>query len=214
LKPHKKIYYVGGMISLIPIVFWIYVKPTYDDLNLRILDFGLPYKVKKGEKPPSYAIIPIEGYNYLKINLSAHFDEKTEKQYFDKIKSLQEKNIDKTGIKFQLSDQNSYGDIVRLINLMLKTDQDAWGLDTEITNSFYVVHRKKNESKLQYDFNICGGVINDYINQNEYEFKHSTFFKKVIKYFPQKILYLIIGYLVIVCFSVNRLLKFNRKNYR
>ena len=212
MKIRKKIYYVGGMISLIfiPIIFWFYTKPTVDELNLRVIDLGLPYKIKKGEKAPEFAILPIEGYSYKTINLPTNFDEKIEKKFQKKIENLQKENIDKTGIKFQLSDNNNYNDLVRLINLMQKTNQDRFGLDTEKTNAFYVIHRKQ-ELNNENDFVLCGGVIFDYIDQNDYDYKHSNFIQKAIKYSPKQTYYLVFGFLILVYASLNRMLKFNKK---
>jgi len=212
MKKHKKIFCFGGMISLIfiQIIFWFSAQSTLDEINLRGLDIGLPYKVKTGEKAPEFATIPIVGYKYETINLPSNFTEKAENEYVNKVLHLQKQNIDKTGIKFQLSDTNNYNDLVRLINLLLKTKQDSWGLDTDNTNSFFVVHRKIDYNK-KNDFSFCGGVIFDYIDQNDYDFKHSNFLEKILKYSPKESYYLILGFLVLTYTSVNRLIKFNRK---
>lgn len=98
------------MISLIfiPIIFWFSAQPTLDELNLRVLDLGLPVKPKIGEKAPEYAVIPIDGYNYETIILPNNFSKEREDEFKNKILQLQNQNIDKTGIKFQLSDTNNY----------------------------------------------------------------------------------------------------------
>lgn len=213
MKVHKKIYYVGGIISLIfiPIIFWIYAKPIYDNFNLRVIDLGLPAKAKKGKKLSEYIIIPMEGYNYQTIKLPQNFDEKTENNYFALIKKLQKNNIDKTGIKFQLSDKNNFNDLVRLLNLMQKTEQDVYGLDIDKTNAFYVVHQKKTNSLLKDDVVRCGNVIGrEYSDQNDYDFKHSNIIQKTLRYSPKEIIYLIAGFLILTYSSISRLLKFNR----
>jgi len=201
------------MISLIfiPIIFWFSAQPTLDELNLRVIDLGLPAKPKIGEKALEYAVIPIDGYKYETIKLPSNFSKETENEYVNKVLQLQKQNIDKTGIKFQLSDTNNYNDLVRLINLMLKTKQDFWGLDTEKTNAFYVVHRKFDYNN-EDDFVVCGGVIFDYIDQNDYDFKHANFLTRIIKYSPKESYYLILGFLVLTYMSMNRLIKFNKKN--
>ncbi len=213
MRKRKKIYYFGGMISLIfiPIIFWFSAQPTLNELNLRVLDIGLPYKVKADEMASNYAIIPIEEYKYETINLPSNFSEEIENSYVNKVLQIQKQNIDKTGIKFQLTDSNNYNDIVRLINLMLKTRQDFWGLDTENTNAFYVLHNKIDYSN-DVDFVVCGGVIQDYIDMNEYDFKNANFLTRIIKYSPKESYYLILGFLVLTYMSVNRLIKFNKTN--
>lgn len=213
MRKYKKIRYIGGMISLIfiPIIFWFSTKSTLEKLNLRVLDLGLPYKSKKGEKVPENFTIPIEGYKYQTINLPNNFDEKIEKEYFNKIKKLQKVNVDKTGIKFQLSDKNNYNDLVRIINLMLKTKQDFWGLDTEKTNAFYVIHRKFEYSNEEGCL-LCNDLIVEYIDQTDSNNKYSTILKKLIIHSPKEIYYLLLGFLFLVYTSVNRLIKFNKDN--
>ncbi|MBO4233204.1 hypothetical protein FO675_02605 [Riemerella anatipestifer] len=211
MKTHKKIYYVGGMISLIftPVIFWIYVKPTYDNLSLRVLDLVLPYKAEIGEKTLEHIVIPIDGYKYDIVNVPKNFNDET----LTLIEKIKNNNIDKTGIKFQLSDKNSYGDLVKLINLMLKANQDEFGLDTEKTNTFYMIHRKVESNEV-----ICGGGIigceysNEYLDENDYDYKHSNFFK--IKYSPKETYYLILGYIILVYFSLNRMFRLNEKTLK
>ena len=213
MKTHKKIYYVGGMISLIfiPIIFWIYAKPKYDDLNLRVIDLGLPYKLKKGEKASEHIMIPIKGYKYTIVNVPKNFNNETEKIYLTQIEKIIDKNTDKTGIKFQFSDDNTYGDLVKLINLMQKAKQDIFGLDTESTNSFYMVHRKVDYND-KNDFVFCGGVVGrEYLDKNDYDYKNSNYFQKVFKYSPKETYYLILGYLILVYISLTRLIQFNKK---
>ena len=199
------------MISLIfiPILFWVYSKPSLDKLNQRVLDLGLPYKAKKGEKAPEYAVIPIDGFNYTIINLPTNFDENTENEYFKQIKKLQQENVDKTGIKFQLTERNNYNDLVRLINLMLKAKQEMYGLDTENNNAFYVVHRKFDYADAN-NIVLCGGVIFDYTDQKDYDMKHFNLLKKIKKYSPKEVYYLIIGFFILSYFSIQRLIKFNK----
>lgn len=213
MKTHKKIYYAGGMISLIfvPIIFWMYAKPAYDNLNLRVLDLGLPAKAKKGQKPPEYAVIPIDGYKYDVVNVPTNFNEEIEKKYFTMIENIENKNIDRTGIKFQFSDENSYGDVVKLVNLMQKANQDRFGLDTGKTNAFYLVHRK-TENNAENKISVCGGVIGrEYLDKNDFDYQHSNFFEKILKYSPTETYYLISGYLILAYFSLRKLLIFNKK---
>ena len=201
------------MISLIfiPFLFWIYSKPIVEELNYRVIDLGLPFKPKKGEKAPEYAVIPIEGYNYKTIKVPSNFNEKIETEFINQVKKLQKENIDKTGIKFQLSDKNSYNDFVKLLNIMHKTKQDMYGLDTESENSLYVVHRKFEKSDNFEDFVLCGGVIYDYENQDDSFYQNFNAFQKVIKNSPKEVYLLIVGFLILVWMSINRLKKINKK---
>ncbi len=145
------------MISLIfiPILFWIYAKPTYDRLNLRAINFGLPYKIKKGEQMSLDSMIPIKDYQYKTVIVPKSFDKTAEQSYLALIEKNKTQNIDKTGIKFQLSDDNSYTDLVKLIDIMEKTNQDRYGLDTGSTNAFYYIYKTENNPHIAP---ICGNI--------------------------------------------------------
>ena len=135
MKKHKKIFYVSGLISLLFIspLFWYFSKPTLEKMNLRVMDIGLPYKAKNGEKAPEYSQIPMEGWNYKAINIPINFNNETEMKFIGVINKLQNDKIEKSGIKFQFSNQNSYKDLVNLLNIFLKTKQEHYGIDMEKT---------------------------------------------------------------------------------
>ena len=164
MKKHKKIFYVSGIISLIFIapLFWFLAQPTLTEMNLRVLDIGLPYKAKVGEKVPEYSQIPVEGWNYKPINIPINFDKKTEKKFIGFVNKLQNDKIEKCGIKFQFSNQNSYADFVNMLNIMLKTKQEFYGIDLEKTNSMYVLYMKPNLEQNYYG----GDVV--YVDMDEY----------------------------------------------
>lgn len=197
MRKHKKIYYVAGIISalLIPLLFLYYATPVYYQMSMRAIDIGLPYKAKKGEKIPEYTQIPKEGWNYKTINVKPAFDKKTEEIFIKEINQLKEKDIDKTGIRFQLSDKNIYADIIGLLNVMLKTKQERYGLDMEGTNSLYVLYKKP----LEYtDVFGCGGGDVGYLSIDEYNYDNANFWNKLIHYSPKESYYLIFGFLMLI----------------
>ena len=194
MKKQKKIFYVSGIISLLFIapLFWYFSKPTLAIMNLRVMDIGLPYKVKKGEKPSEFSQIPMEGWNYKPINIPVNFDKETEKKFIEVVTILQNDKIEKNGIKFQFSNQNSYADFVNMLNIMLKTKQEFYGIDMEKTNSMYVLYMKPN-----LEVNYFGGDT-VYVDMDDYYYNKSTFYEKLIKYSPKESFYLIFGYLILV----------------
>lgn len=197
MRKHKKIYYVAGIISalLVPLLFLYYATPVYYQMSMRAIDIGLPYKAKKGEKIPEYTQIPKEGWNYKTINVKPDFDEKTEEIFIKEINQLKENDIDKTGIRFQLSDKNIYADIIGLLNIMLKTKQERYGLDMERTNSLYVLYKKP----LEYtDVFGCGGGDVGYLSIDEYNYANANFWNKLIHYSPKESYYLIFGFLMLI----------------
>jgi len=194
MKRHRKIFYVSGIISLIFIapLFLYLIQPTLKEMNLRVMDIGLPYKAKKGEKIPEYSQIPMDGWNYKPIEITPNFTEKEEKQIISLIKKLQSDKVEKSGLKFQFSDENTYGDFVKLLNLMQKTKQEFYGVDMEYTNSLYVLYMKPEKDYFGND------TVVDYLNQKDYEYHHASFYEKLINFSPKGIYYIIFGYLLLV----------------
>ncbi|MBO6184768.1 MAG: hypothetical protein J6O88_08775 [Chryseobacterium sp.] len=205
MRKHKKIYYVAGIISalLVPLLFIYYATPVYNQMNMRVMDIGLPYKAKKGEEIPEYARVPTEGWNYKTINVKPDFDAKTEENFIKEINQLKENDIDKTGIRFQLSDKNVYADIVGLLNIMLKTEQERYGFDMDETNSFYVLYKKTDTQ------GFYGSCVVD-VDMDEYYYSQANFWKKLIYYSPKQSYYLIFGFLMLIyCAMLRPKLSFN-----
>jgi hypothetical protein len=162
-------------------------------MNLRALDMGLPYKAKKGEKAPEYSQVPMEGWKYTPVKVPVNFGKTKEKEFMGLIQKLKKEKIDKTGLRFQLGNENSYGDLVKLLNLMEKTQQSAYGAGTEKTNSLYVLYYKPDKNLLQHDHSP-----NAYINQTDYEYQTASFWEKLIRFSPNGSYFLIFGYLMLV----------------
>ncbi|SUX43344.1 hypothetical protein [Chryseobacterium indoltheticum] len=209
MRKHKKIYYVAGIISalLVPLLFLYYATPVYYQMSMRVLDIGLPYKAKEGEKIPEYTQIPKEGWSYKTINVKPGFEAKTEEIFIKEINRLKENNVDQTGIRFQLSDKNVYADIIGLLNIMLKTKQERYGLDMEGTNSLYVLYKKPLEYTTVFG---CGGGDAGYLSIDEYNYDNANFWNRLIYYSPKESYYLIFGFLMLIyCAMLRPKLSFN-----
>lgn len=197
MRKHKKIYYVAGIISalLIPLLFLYYATPVYNQMSLRVIDIGLPAKAKKGEKFFEYT--RTEDWNYKTIIVKPGFDKKTEENFIREINQLKENDIDQTGIRFQLSNKNVYADIVNLLNISLKTEQERYGFDMFETNSFYILYKKA-------DHEIFSGIDGNgdcgfgYFDMNDYNYRTSNFWNKLIHYSPKESYYLIFGFLMLI----------------
>ena len=196
MKKQIKIFYFSGIISLTfiaPMLYYL-AQPTLNDMNLRVMDIGVPYKSKKGEKIPEYSQIPMEGWNYKSIDIPVNFDKKKENEFIKFINKLQHDKIEKSGLKFQFSNENSYGDLVKMLNIMLKTKQEFYGIDMERTNSMYVLFMKQEK-------NYFGGDV-VYINMDDFYYDKSSFYEKVINYSPKGTYYLIFGFLILIYSSI------------
>lgn len=190
------------MISLIfiPILFWYFGSATLKGMEVRVLDFGLRSKEKEGQPVPEYYRIAMEDWTCKPVNVPPNFGIKEEQNFENLIRLMVSQNVAKSGIQFKFTDQNSYGDLVKILNLMLKTNQEVYGLDLDDTNSFYLLHKKQLP---QFDIYRCGtGYDLLYMNQVEYDFTHSSFWTKIIKYSNNEIYLLITGFLILIVVSL------------
>lgn len=140
IKKRKNIFYLPGMFSLliIPVVFWYYGSNYIKENDYRVLDFNMPPKDYFETYPEEdYKV----NYNCEEVNVPINFSQETEENFFEIIKNLQEKNIDKSGVKFQLTSENTYNDIIKLLNLMEKTEQGRYLFDFK-DDYFYVLHHE------------------------------------------------------------------------
>lgn len=198
MKESKKILYVSGMISaiIIPIIFLFFAIPTFKQVNVSVLDLGLPSKESNTYKIPEEYKFPSteKGWKYQTINLPVNFSEHDEENYYNLVKELQEKKYAKIGIRFQFNDNNSYKDFVKLINLMLKTKQESYGFRSE-DNSFYVVKYKQiEEFKSWCGTNSSMNYIGDEWNERNKLGDFGYFLSKL----PKESFYIIFGYLFLI----------------
>ena len=199
MKKSKKIIYVSGMISavLVPVIFLFFAIPAYKQINVSVLDLGLParesanYKIPEEYKFPS----PEKGWKYQTIKLPINFSENDEQKYYNLVKELQDKKYDKIGIRFQFNNENTYNDFVKLINLMLKTKQDSYGFRSE-DNSFYVVKFKQIEEFKSW----CGTNSSmNYIDGDEWNERNKLGnFGYFLSKLPKESFYIIFGYLILI----------------
>lgn len=198
-KKHKRIYYVPGIISLIliPLVLWSYGTKYMEENDFRVIGYhSLPKDYFKEYPEENYKI----GYNYNEIVVPINFSKEIEKEYFNLIKELQENNVDKTGIKFQLCSNHTYGDFMKFQNLMMKTDQGRYSLDLEDDN-FYVIHHKTSSDLAEIPFITCGLI--DYEDRSKFEIMISDF-KEFIQNIPKFFYPILIGYFILVICAIFR----------
>lgn len=144
-KTYYNLENLTGVISLliIPVLFYVfYINQKFQN-EYTYIYFNF--------SPKNYFINYPEGdfkvgYSYTQINVPPNFSKAEEDEYLKMIKNLQKKNIDKTGIKFQFTDENTYQDLIRLLDLMEISDQPRYGLDIEDDN-LYVIHDKEIEQQ-------------------------------------------------------------------
>ena len=195
IKKHKKLLYVPGIFSLlvIPLVFYYYANERFEQFSENYLYFTFPPKDYFNYYPEgNYKI----GYSYLELVVPPNFSDETENYYFKLIKDLQELNINKSGIKFQLNDNNVYADFIKLANLMELTDQSRYSLDLE-DNNFYVVNDNVED---RGNILICGTSFLE--NESKSSFNLLSEINYFLKSLPKYAYIIIIGYLILVVISL------------
>ncbi|MGH1516074.1 hypothetical protein [Chryseobacterium sp. JK1] len=126
----KKIYYFPGLISavIIPILFWYYGNQKFEDINVSVIDIGLPAKERKGTKNTFASFEPARNWNYKKIKIDPGTAREHSKLYVSELKNLQKRNEKESGIEFILDKNNSYGDFVSVLNDLAIAKQNSMQL--------------------------------------------------------------------------------------
>jgi hypothetical protein len=210
----KKIFYVPGLISalLIPVLFWYYGNQKIEEINISVIDFGLPAKLKKDKSNLNYTFESARNWDYKKIKVNPNKAKENSRLYVSEVKALQKRNEKNKGIEFLLDKDNTYGDFVSLLNDMELSSQYYYCLDLEKTGHFFVpvMYIDPNIKELEYRYS-CGGVIRE-----EYR---PTFFEKIqqsLINLPKQSYYIIFGFLIflnISMFSIKERFQLSRFHY-
>ena len=204
----SKIYYVPGLISaiLIPILFWFYGSQKLKEPTPNVMDFGLSKKLEPNEKITGMDFEYYRNWNYKKIVVQPNTARKNSNYYVSEIKKLQKRNQKETGIEFIIGNDNSYDDLISILNDFEKAQQYQFGLDLEKTGHLFAVHIYEDPNAKKIDtFSICGGVI--------FEHYEPTLFEKITYQFsefgklPKPAYYIIFGYLILLNVSILSLVR-------
>ncbi|UFH33010.1 hypothetical protein LNP04_04625 [Chryseobacterium sp. C-71] len=193
----KKIYYVPGLISalLIPVLFWHFGNRKLSEPIPNVMDMGLPAKY-------NYSFEPLRNWNYQKIIVQPNSAKNNSAFYVSKLKELQKRNEKETGIEFILDNNNTYGDFASLLNDMAIAQQETYGLDLNKTGHLFATVNYQDPDIKEMDYvSICGGVINTYVEENDY-YKGYTKFKFQLSQLPKEAFYLIFSFLIFLNISM------------
>ncbi len=154
----KKIYYVPGLISalLIPFLFWYFGSQKYEEINISVLEFGIPAKYDPQIPVDQQNTLEhIRNQSYYKIEVKPNEARRNSKYYISEIKKLQRDNKKESGIEFILNDKNSYDDFISLLNDMKLSEQETYGVDLEKTGHFLLyifikIQMQKNLDMIVY----------------------------------------------------------------
>jgi len=195
----KKIYYVPGLISalLIPVLFWYFGNQKYEEINVGVIDIGIPAKLN--DENYKYSFEPLRNWNYQKITVQPNSAKKNSKYYVSKLKELQKRNKKESGIEFILDNNNTYGDFASILNDMAIAKQETYGLDLNKTGHLFAVHFYKDPNKIQ---NVFGDdtVFYNYTESDYYT--GYTKFKFQMSQLPKEAFYIIGGFLIFLNISM------------
>ncbi|PWW28097.1 MULTISPECIES: hypothetical protein [unclassified Chryseobacterium] len=197
----KKIYYFPGLISalLIPVLFWYYGNQKFEDINVSVIDIGLPAKEREGIKNTFASFEPVRNWNYQKIKIAPGTAKENSKSYVSELKKLQKRNEKESGIEFILDQNNSYGDFVSVLNDLAIAKQEQYAVDLEKTGHIFAVY-SYIDPKVQYPEYECL-LCNDVIRP---EYK-PDFFEKIqlrLAELPKDTYYFIFGFLLFLNISM------------
>lgn len=194
----RKIYYIPGLISalLIPLLFWYYgsqrVHPPYT-----IIDLALPAKIIH-QTTLDNTFEPYRNWNYKQIVVQPNTALQNREFYVSKLKELQAKNEKETGIEFVMEDQNTYQDFIALIDAMIISKQEAYGVDMEKTGHFFALHFYRDPNKIERGYDVVGGGYN---RENEPSYKGFDKIKYLLE-LPKQAYYIIFGFLLFLNISM------------
>ncbi|RXM40887.1 hypothetical protein BOQ62_03670 [Chryseobacterium sp. CH21] len=197
----KKIYYFPGLISalLIPILFWYYGNQKFEDVNVSVMDIGLPAKEREGIKRTFASFEPVRNWNYKKIKIVSGKAKENSKSYVSELKNLQKRNEKESGIEFILDQNNSYGDFVSVLNDLAIAQQDQYAVDLEKTGHIFAVysHIDPKVQYPEYECFLCNDVIRPEYKPDFFE-KIQLFLTKL----PKDTYYFIFGFLLFLNISM------------
>lgn len=205
----RKIFYVPGLISalIIPVLFWYYGNQKFKDVNLRVIDIGLPAKSHDGKELAFASFEPYRNWNYHKIIVQPNSAKENSKFYVSEIKKLQKENREKSGIEFILNNKNTYNDIVSLLNDMELSKHTSYHLDLEKTGHFFVVQEPSISNIPTYNDDTIDWCGNEVIYFSSEQFKISLLkgfskFEYQLTQLPKPSFYIIFGFLLFLNISM------------
>lgn len=209
MKPLKKIYYVPGLISaiIIPILFWFYSNRKLNEPIPNVMDIGLPVKVhstsSKEEKDRIYqnSFEPLRNWNYKEIIVKPNTARQNSDLYVSETKKQQQRNEKETGIEFIINDDNSYDDLISLLNDMAISKHEMYGLDLDKSGHFFALVDYKDPNSKETECLCNDDVV--YINYPEdYYLKGFEKFSYQISQLPRQAFYVIFGFLILLNISM------------
>ncbi|AZA82820.1 hypothetical protein C1637_23605 [Chryseobacterium lactis] len=200
----RKIYYVPGLISaiLIPVLFWYYGSQKAEEINISVIDIGLPAKIRDNNEMSYITFEPLRNWDYKKINIASGAAKENSKLYVSELKNLQKRNEKETGIEFILDQNNTYGDFVSLLNDMSIAKHGTYALDIEKTGHLFAIVEYEDPNRTDPEFECL--LCNDNISITEEAYDPNLFDKmqQIYTDIPKDVYYFIFGFLLFLNISM------------
>ncbi|WP_153399341.1 hypothetical protein [Chryseobacterium vaccae] len=211
----RKIYYFPGLISavVIPILFLYYISPHIDRTVYSVIDIGLPSKNAPTGPYDQSSFEPLRNWDYQQMSIDPNEAEKNSELHVSQLKKLGTDNKKNSGIEFVLSDRNTYGDFVSVLNDLHKARMDSYAVDAGKTGHIFALHEYISPviSEEKEDYILCGtfytfegnsqkniwNYINDFTSPQQYV----LFTENLVK-LPQKGLLFVFGFLILLHISM------------
>lgn len=197
----RKIYYFPGLISAIamPLIFWYYGNLKFEEINLNVIDIGLPAKLSKDRGNLNFTFEPLRNLDYKKIKVQPKQAKENSSLYVSEIKKLKERNKQRTGIEFILNENNTYGDFISILNDLYITKSEEYALDLEKTGHLFVIQRYI--PPVVEECLLCNDTIATFAD-SEADSRGYTKFTEILALLPKEAFFIIFGFLFLVNISM------------
>ncbi len=205
----KKVYYFPGLISalVIPVLLWHYGNRKIEEITTSVIDIGIPARLNEDKSNYNSTLEPLRNRNYKKITVPPGKAKENSASYVSEVDALQRRNEQNTGIEFILGNENTYGDLVSLLNDMAISKHEEYGLDLEKTGHLlvpitYQSPYSNEPCYLCHDVVVriidSDSVVDDAIPKPNLFDKTQEFFTHLTK----EAYYLILGFLMLFSISI------------
>ncbi|PTT20904.1 hypothetical protein DBR28_20545, partial [Chryseobacterium sp. HMWF028] len=191
---------------LIPVLFWYYGNQKFEDINVSVMDIGLPAKEREGIKNTFASFEPARNWNYKKIKIDPSTAKQNSKLYVSELKKLQKRNENESGIEFILDQNNNYDDFVSVLNDLAIAQQEQYAVDLEKTGHIFAVYSYIDPEMQypEYECLLCNDVVG-WVPAETFNNFETTRYGKIFNLFTtasKETSYIIFGFLIFLNISM------------
>lgn len=186
---------------MIPVLFWYYGNQKFEEINVSVMDIGLPAKVREDIKSP-IKFEPYRSWDYKKITIAPGTAEQNSELYITELQKLQKRNEKHTGIEFILDQNNTYGDFVSVMNDMEIARQYQYDIDLDKTGHIFAIHSFIDPTLKDIDTSLMYRCVTIRGFPEEHYYKGFQKFEYQLAQLPQQSFYMIFVFLLFLNISM------------